>query len=105
MTEKITGYSLLILGLAIILIAGLNIYAVFTGQAQIIKLFNFPAISLELAKGVPMEVASADMVNGSINLFAHLFLVGFFVNVGYKISSLGIELIRPVVVKLKEEKL
>lgn len=114
MNEKITGYVLLGVGLAIIILSALNILFIFTGQAHPVKFFNFPAVNLDLssalglpstgAKTAPSELISSAMLNDSSNLLIHLFIVGFFVNVGYKISSLGIELLRPVVVKLREEK-
>lgn len=113
MTEKVTGYLLLGLGLVIILISALNIYLIFTGKTHPVQIFNFSGISLDLSstlglpstglKTAPSELVSPALLNDTTNLFAHLFLVGFFVNVGGKIASLGIELLRPVVVKLKEK--
>lgn len=109
-----TGYVLLAVGIVIILASALNIYLIFSGQTHPVKLFDFPAVNLDLSsslglpstgvKNAPMELASPALLNDTTNLFAHLFLVGFFVNVGAKIASLGIELLRPVVVKLREEK-
>ena len=113
MTEKMIGFALLVFGLVIILASALNIYFIFSGQTHPVKLFDFPAVSLDLSsslglpstgvKNAPMELASSALLNDTTNLFAHLFLVGFFVNVGAKIATLGIELLRPVVVKLKEK--
>ena len=111
MNEKITGYILLTVGIGIILISALNIFMVVTGQAKPFQIFNFPAIGLDLnsalglpTKGATSQLVSASMINDTTNLLAQIFIVGFFVNVGYKIASLGIELLRPVVVKLREEK-
>lgn len=112
MNEKTTGYLLLALGLIIILLSALNIYLIFTGQSRPAHIFNLSGINLDLSTlglGLPTkagstQVISANELNDSVNFFAHIFVVGFFVNVGFKIAQLGIELLRPVVVKLREEK-
>lgn len=113
MNEKVTGYVLLAVGILIILLSAFNIYLIFVGQTKPVQIFNFPPISLDLTsslglpttggKAAPTELASATMLNDTSNFFAHLFILGFFLNVGSKIGSLGIELLRPVVVKLKSK--
>ena len=45
--EKTVGYGLLILGIAIILFAGFNVYQVFTSQAKPVQIFNFSGISFD----------------------------------------------------------
>ena len=97
--------------MGVILLSALNIYFLVTGQARPFQIFNFSGINLDLAsalgltsKGASIELISSQMLNDTSNLIAQLFIVGFFVNVGYKIASLGIELLRPVVVKLREQK-
>lgn len=118
MSEKVTGYSLLVAGVAIILIALMFVYQVFTKQAEPAHLFSFPGISIDLSKivasqlpkdvtlpaGTTMEqeIIPAKVVNDSANIAAHLFLMGFVASVGYKIASLGVLMLRPVVVRLKE---
>ena len=110
MSEKIVGYTLLCCGIAIILVSAFNVYFVFTGQAQPVHLFNFPAISLDMSKSLgvvlpaskPTELVPADMLNQTSNVFAHLFLMGFIASIGEKLASLGVQLVRPIVVKLKE---
>lgn len=52
--------------------------------------------------GQKQEMISAAMINVPLNYFTHLMLMGFLLNVGIKISGLGIQLIRPIVVKLRE---
>ncbi|MCL4389907.1 MAG: hypothetical protein M1484_01415 [Patescibacteria group bacterium] len=103
MIEKITGYSLLAVGIAAIVFAAFNVYFVFTKQALPIQVFNFPAVSMELVPGTkPVELVSADMLNQSSNLLAHLLLMGFIASIGQKLASLGVQLLRPIVVKVKE---
>lgn len=111
MTEKIVGYSLLIIGVFVIIFCGLNVLFVFTGKALPIQPFNFPGVSLDLSQSLglpktagvkPTELISADMLNQSSNLFTHLFLMGFLAGIGQKLASLGVQLVRPIVVKSKE---
>lgn len=110
MSEKIIGYTLLVSGIAIILFTAFNIIFVFTRQAQPVQLFNFPAISLDMNKSLgvalpnskPTELVSTEMLNQTSNIFAHLLLMGFLAGVGQKLASLGVSLIRPIIVKPKE---
>lgn len=110
MSEKIIGYTLLVSGIAIIIFTAFNVYFVFTRQAQPVQLFNFPSISLDMSqslgvalpKSKPTELISADMLNQTSNIFAHLFLMGFFATIGEKLASLGVQLVRPIVIKSKE---
>ena len=101
--------------------ASFNLYQVFTKQAKPVQLFDFKPISINtneiVAANLPTELSglmqqnpsnvqkteiiSAEMINDSSNIFAHLLLVGFFVSLGYKFASLGVQLVRPIVVKLK----
>lgn len=119
MSEKITGYTLLIFGVVIMTLCVVNIFMVFTKKASPVQLFNYSGISLDLSsltsglnETIPQnsknafptkksELISGAMLNDSSNLLAHIFLIGFVSSFGFKISSLGVQLIRPVVVKLK----
>lgn len=110
MSEKVIGYSLLTVGLILIVFAAINIFAVFTGQAQPIQLFHFQSVSLDFGAslGLPKgaspatELLSAKDFNQMANLTAQIFLMGFLAGIGQKIAALGVDLIRPIVVKSKE---
>ena len=120
MTERVSGFALIILGIVIIVLAAFSVYSVFSGKSKPFALFNFPAISLDASSLIgsdappeardalrasgqaPMlELVPADILNKTSNTLAHLLLMGFIASVGYKIGSLGALLARPVVVKLK----
>lgn len=63
---------------------------------------------MDLGKGISgqnleQEFISSDMINKPLNLLAHLMLMGFISNIGYKFASLGINFVRPIVVKLKRK--
>lgn len=119
MSEKIIGYTLLSSGIAIILFSAFNVVFVFTKQAQPVQLFNFPAITFDMSQSLtaglppqlaqavktsskPTELISAEMLNQTSNIFAHLLLMGFLAGIGQKLASLGVQLVRPIVVKSKE---
>lgn len=119
--EKLVGYSLLLVGIVTIIFAAFSAYTVFTKQTKPVQLFNLPAPKLDVAQmmsgSLPpelrgmidssqntQEIISQETINQPLNLYAHLFLMGFVANIGHKIASLGVMLIRPVIVKMKETK-
>lgn len=126
MSEKITGYTLVIIGIIIILFSGFSVYQVFTAKEKPVDLFHFQGISLNLgsllgsgeglsaeqqaalerqkAQIKPQEIVSGELLNVSSNFAAHIFLMGFIASIGYKIASLGIQFVRPIVVKVRESK-
>lgn len=121
MSEKIIGYILLVVGIMIILTSAISTYSVYTKKNEPVKLFSFRSISLNtneiIAANLPVEMSGllaqqptqvqqtelipAEMLNETTNVFAHLFLMGFIASVGYKIATLGTQLIRPIVVKMR----
>lgn len=115
-----TGYALLFAGIAIMVFALFNIIFVFTSRAQPIQLFHLKGISIDSSaltpqvdmskfselnipqqKQVvkPLEIFPAEDLNRSANIFAHLMFMGFILSVGSKISTLGTNLLRPIIVK------
>lgn len=103
MSEKVIGYALLIVGVIVIVFAAVSVVTVFTGHAQPVQLFNFSAMSIALAPGAkPVELFSARDLNQTANITAQLFLMGFIAGIGEKLASLGVQLVRPIVVKAKE---
>src|SRR3989304_584434 len=123
MSEKVNGNVLLILGLIIMVIAFYGVYSVFTKKSEPYTLFNLPGISLDLSNFIGSDLSSeesmllkkqsgplsaeiidAEIINKPLNLAAYLLFMGFVLNVGYKIASLGVQFLRPVKVNLKTEK-
>lgn len=116
MLEKATGYLLLVIGLAVIVLSGISVYNVFTKISKPVTLFQFQGISLnpqqlflnqnnnQLIQGLEgpkSEIISADLLNDTSNIFAHYLLMGFLVSIGAKIAGLGVMLLRPVEVKVR----
>ena len=118
MSERVTGYILLGVGICVMLFALVNIYLLFTSKIQPITLFDTKGISFDINSLLPqlpegvsvgnkpqgMELVPSNTINQTLNLSAHFFLMSFVMTFGYKLASLGVMLIRPVVVKLKEAK-
>ena len=120
MTEKVIGYLLIFTGVLVMLAATFNIYNIFILKERPVNLINMPSISLDMSNMVGAEVPpeqlealksqgklttelmSGEALNQPLNLAAHLFLVGFFLNSGYKLASLGVQFVRPIKVKLRE---
>lgn len=112
-TEKVIGYLLLAIGVIIIIFALVSVYRVFTNQSEPVNLFNFETISIDLGKALNLpvppdqdlsqELFDKDMINRPMNIFAQLLLMGFVSTIGFKLASLGVMLLRPIKVKLREE--
>jgi hypothetical protein len=125
----IWGYLLLFTGAIIIIYACIQTYFVYTKVSPIPSFFNFEGVKLDLSKlqpqmdqsgleeiarkaGLsipkmntlpamePTEILPAAVLNESSNLGAFIFFMGFAVNVGYKLASLGVKLIRPLYIKV-----
>ena len=121
MNEKVAGYILLVAGVVIMLISALSVYLVFTKVIKPVQLFNSTGISIDLGSMIggnlnalnnagvtnpksqtkPADIIPADLLNDTSNLFAHVFLMSFLAGIGFKLSSLGVQLLRPIEVKLK----
>lgn len=122
------GYLCLLLGFVIIVVDAFQVYRVFTKQVPPPQLFNFEGIKLDLAKltpnlpmsdsvkkimkdnnvnitqlsngpSEPTEILPPDMINDVSNFGIFMFLAGFALNIGYKVASIGVKLIRPIYIK------
>lgn len=109
MSEKLIGYILLSVGILLMIGPTVSVLLVFTHAIAPIQLFSFSGISLDMGQimsanlpagmtlpAMQTEIIPASMLNESANIFAHVFLMGFILNLGYKLASLGIALLRPI---------
>lgn len=113
MNEKVSGYSLLISGLLIMVFCVINIVMVFTNRAKPFSVFNIPSsnfggnsipLNINTNQSAPqpkIDILPPEVLNKSLNLTTHFFLMSFILGFGYKLASLGIQLIRPINVKLR----
>lgn len=114
---------MLTVGIFLMVGALIQVLLVFTGKTPPLEVFNFPAptiplgslmpqlpgnlpISLPTGKSASFELIPAKQFNLTLNMSINFFLMGFVMNFGFKIASLGVMLLRPVVVKsqIKNEK-
>lgn len=90
-----------------------SVFSVIRG-GEPINVIEVPGIALDFSgfvgqelessgKQLKSELVPAEVINKPINLLAHVILMGFMVNVGFKISSLGVQFLRPIKVNLKEK--
>ena len=100
MSEKFTAYFLLIAGIIVIVLSSFQIYRVFTGRVRPFSLFRLSGLTIQIpqAPSGQMELLRGSDLTAIADLSAYYFLMSFFLNVGFKVSSLGIQLLRPIVV-------
>ena len=123
MNERTAGYALLIFGVGVMLFSAFNIVLVFTKHADPIQLFHtsptqavaMPKLEQPQVPGSPQTpdlsttfsqlnsqtggLFSGDSLALYSNLSAHFFLMGFVMTFGFKLATLGVQLLRPVYVK------
>jgi hypothetical protein len=113
-SEKTVGYCLLSFGLLLIIGAIISIFLVFTNRVKPVALIQQSGIKLDINSllGAPVlprpstdnstiELISGATVSDLTNIFLHVVLMGFITSGGYKIASLGIQLLRPIEVDIK----
>jgi len=100
--EKIVGYVLLTVGVAMIFVSVYLMFSVFTGVSSPPILLHFSDISLPL----PGETEAAPMISGQelskmIAMGLWYLLMFFIMWAGGKVASLGVNLIKEVRVEVK----
>ena len=123
MSVKVTGYSLLVVGLLIMAFCVVNMVMVFTNKTKPFSVFNIQPngstntqslndLASQLQKNssngsqaqLPkLDILPPEVLNQILNMTAHLFLMSFILGFGYKLASLGVGLVRPINVKLRPE--
>jgi len=119
MTEKFVGYLLLITGVMIMALSAIGVFLVFSGKMKSFDVFSLPPVTLDLSglmqaenpdtqlppqANLETELVKSEVLNQPLNLIANFLFMSFLVNVGFRISSLGIQLLRPIKVNLKGDK-
>jgi hypothetical protein len=72
--------------------------------------FNLEGISLDLGDFVEgsvntkAQLISPEVLNTPLNYTFHILFMGFIASIGFKIASLGVMMVRPIKVNLKDEK-
>ena len=115
MSEKILGYVLLAVGILIIIAAAANVLFVFRGSRPVQFLnesASFAEFSINMPTGeevpvgaIPVTIGNNNQITRIINLVMHVIFAGLFVSVGFRIAMIGVNLVRPIVVKSSSEKI
>ncbi|OGM23659.1 hypothetical protein A2865_00230 [Candidatus Woesebacteria bacterium RIFCSPHIGHO2_01_FULL_39_17] len=121
MTEKVIGYMYILTGTVLMALALVSIYMVFTNKGNPVDIFNLPGISIDLSSvapdvpqgqqdketavetGLKTDLVAPEIINSPLNIIAHVIFMGFILNVGFKIASLGVQFVRPIKVNLRTQ--
>ncbi len=132
MTEKVVGYALLVIGILIMVLASMHAISVFTGKSKPAQIFT-PKISVQKPATTPLSqeeineavqsgdfasILSSGMANGmdgfginpsmitdSLNFTVYFFLIQFILGLGFKVSSLGVQMVRAINVIVRKNPL
>ena len=100
--DKIIGYTLLILGIILLLFSIYEMVTVYTGNASPPNLFKISDVSLPTDQtGTNVTVIEGAQISQLPNLFFWFILMGFVMFAGGKISSLGVSLIKDIKVEVQ----
>lgn len=123
MDAKTTGYLFLILGVAIMVLSAIFLIMGFTGVIHLSyfgNLFQNAAASQKnidinsLAQSGSLNLSDfasslniipAGVLDKTMNLTIHFLFMTFLAGFGYKLAMIGVNLIRPIVVKTGSETL
>jgi len=110
---KKIGYAFLGLGVIMILGAVIQMIFVFTSVIDPVGLFSFknsdfaidastlfPQLPSDLTKGLKVEILPAELINKALNLSMNTVLMSIIMLAGSKVASIGVNLLRPVYVKM-----
>ena len=123
MSEKAVGYILLTSGIIIMIFATIQIILVLTGKLEPISAFSSKTTGPEKQTGVDisslmqqlqpgasnstgavnmpnLQLIDPEVLNHTLNLTIHFFIMQFLLSLGFKLSSLGTQILRPIEVKL-----
>jgi len=104
--EKVVGYILLAVGVAMIFSSVFLMFNVFTGASAPPKLFNFSDISFSIPQpggaSETVEIISGQDMNRIVAMGFWYLLMFFIMFAGGKIASLGVNLIREIRVEVKQ---
>lgn len=121
MDDKTTGYVLLICGIVIMIFATIQLALLVTRVTRPFPTFKFTEVftatgsviqqtQQQQANGTTRTIneeisptnasLSPEVVNEVLNFAVFFFLMAFAVNMGYKISELGVKMIRPTTIKV-----
>jgi len=133
--EKIIGYTMLGVGILLMMFSSFQIILTFTGKAQPIKIFESepkenvqndtsnldisnPDQLLQQIQQDPFslltsggsgtnfpQIIDPTIINQMLNLMVYYFIMQFVLGLGYKLASLGVQMIRPLKISIDKNQL
>jgi hypothetical protein len=118
MPERKLGYSLLVIGIILMVAAIYYVYLLFTNKVaafevyrpevtntkqqpvNIQNLLTDPQALAQMQSNMIQQIVEKQL-NKTINLGSSIFLMYLIMLLGYRLSSLGVQLVRPINVKLR----
>lgn len=104
--EKVVGYILLAVGVAMIFLSVYLMFNVFTGASAAPSLFNFSDISFSIPQpegtSETVQIISGQDMNRMVAMGFWYLLMFFVLYAGGKIASLGVNLIREIRAEVKQ---
>ena len=100
--DKIVGYVLLAIGVAIIFFSITQMMIVFNGSGSPPQLFNLSTISIPGSNGQSVVLVTGSELSQFPNLIFWLLLMSFLMFAGGKVASIGVNLIREIKVEVKQ---
>ena len=112
-SERIVGYTLLALGIAVMVFAAIQIVMVFTNKANPIEFFTSEPIDTnqfaELATGgssLPIpQLIDPEMLNNILNMAVYFLIMNFLLGLGFKVANLGVQLVRPIKIEVRNNQI
>lgn len=133
-TEKIVGYTLLGVGILLMIISSIQIVFIFTGKIMPIQIVksqpqksnqnsiknidktNYDEL-LQQAQQDPFSLIGSGkdsgisgiidpaVINQMLNLIIYYFIMQFVLGFGYKLASLGVQMVRPLKVSVEQNRI
>lgn len=118
MKERTVGYILLCTGIVIMAVSVYCVFLLFTHRIQPFQVFNENALHTEQPQISPQDLLTnpsaitelqtsimtqiiEKQANKTLNIGSTTLLMYFIMLLGFRVSTLGVQLIRPIEVKLR----
>ena len=118
MQERTIGYTMLIVGILVMAVSVFFVYLVLTNQVKVFEVFKGDVIQTTKQQPATLQQLMSDpsaitqmqsqlisqilekQINKSMNLGVTIFFTYFIMLFGFRLSTLGVQLVRPIQVKL-----
>ena len=120
-SERIVGYVLISLGIMTMVFAAIQIITVYTNKATPIEFFTSKPIIAQQVESdgtdnmlaglgggsslpIPQLIDPA-LLNNVLNMAIYFLIMNFLLGLGFKIANLGVQLVRPIKVEVRNNQI